>query len=150
MVRSRSDSQAEGGANLMPASVPDIARSLKLARLRAELTVPEASVQAGLETTVIEALESGDLGQAHDRIATLRSFPAQRLRISAAQCARCEKYVFVRLVRLGKLSCEGLFDERAGSSLDLSLRQRPNRHDFESARERFGYSRNGHHVGRTG
>ena len=76
MVRSRSDSQAKGGANLMPASVPDIARSLRLARLRAELTVPEASVQAGLETTVIEALESGDLGQAHDRIATLRSLRA--------------------------------------------------------------------------
>ena len=76
MVRSRGDSPAEGGANLMPASVPDIARSLRLARLRAELTVREASARAGLESSVIEALESGDPGQQHDRIATLRSLRA--------------------------------------------------------------------------
>jgi len=76
MVRSRGDSPAEGGANLMPASVPDIARSLRLARLRAELTVPEAAVRAGLETAVVEGLESADPGQRHDRIATLRSLRA--------------------------------------------------------------------------
>jgi cytoskeletal protein RodZ len=76
MVRSRGDSPAKGGANLMPASVPDIARSLRLARLRAELTVREAAARAGLDSTVIEALESGDRGQHHDRIATLRSLRA--------------------------------------------------------------------------
>jgi hypothetical protein len=76
MVRSRGDSPAEGGANLMPASVPDIARSLRLARLRAELTVREAAARSGLETTVVEALESGDPGQQHDRIVTLRSLRA--------------------------------------------------------------------------
>jgi transcriptional regulator with XRE-family HTH domain len=76
MVRSRGDSPAEGGANLMPASVPDIARSLRLARLRAELTVREAATRAGLDSTVIEALESGDRGQQHDRITTLRSLRA--------------------------------------------------------------------------
>jgi transcriptional regulator with XRE-family HTH domain len=76
MVRSRGDSPTEGGANLMPASVPDIARSLRLARLRAELTVREAAARAGLDASVIEALESGDRGQHHDRIATLRSLRA--------------------------------------------------------------------------
>ena len=76
MVRSLGDSPAEGGANLMPASVPDMARSLQLARLRAELTVPEASARAGLGNAVVEALESGDPGQQLDRIATLRSLRA--------------------------------------------------------------------------
>ena len=45
IVRSRGDSPAEGDANLMPASVPDIGRSLRLARLRAELTVREAAAR---------------------------------------------------------------------------------------------------------
>jgi hypothetical protein len=76
MVRSRGDSPAEGGANLMPASVPDMARSLRLARERAELTVPEAAARAGLESAVVGALESGDPGPQHDRIATLRSLRA--------------------------------------------------------------------------
>ena len=73
MVLSRDDSPVEGGANLTPASVPDIARSLRLARERAELTVAEAAARAGLGNAVVEDLESGNVGQQHDRIATLRS-----------------------------------------------------------------------------
>jgi Helix-turn-helix domain len=73
MVRRGGDSAAEGGANLMPASVPDMARALRTARERADLTVGDASNRAGLPTAVVEALESGTLGQQHDRIATLRS-----------------------------------------------------------------------------
>jgi Helix-turn-helix domain len=73
MVRSGGESPAEGGANLMPASVPDMARALQLARERAELTVGEASIRAGLGSAVVEALESGTMGQQHDRIGTLRS-----------------------------------------------------------------------------
>jgi len=76
MVRSGGDSPAEGGANLMPASVPDIARSLQFARQRAELTVVQASARAGLESAVVEALEGGDPAPQHDRIATLRSLRA--------------------------------------------------------------------------
>jgi hypothetical protein len=73
MVRSGGESSAEGGANLMPTSVPDVARSLQLARERADLTVTAAADRAGLTASVIEALESGNVGQQHDRIATLRS-----------------------------------------------------------------------------
>ena len=73
MVRSRGESPAQGDANLMPASVPDIGRSLRLARERAELTVGEAAARAGLSSAVVEALESGNVGPQHDRIATLRA-----------------------------------------------------------------------------
>jgi hypothetical protein len=76
MVVSRGESPAQGGANLMPASVPDIARSLRLTRQRAELTVLEAAARAGLSSAVVEALENGSLGQQLDRIATLRSLRA--------------------------------------------------------------------------
>jgi Helix-turn-helix domain len=73
MVLSRDDSPVEGGGNLTPTSVPDIARSLRLARERAELTVAEAAARAGLGNAVVEDLESGNVVQQQDRIATLRS-----------------------------------------------------------------------------
>jgi hypothetical protein len=73
MVRSRDDSPATGGSNLMPASVPDIGRSLRLARELAELTVDAAAARASLGSTVVEALESGHVGHQHDRIAMLRA-----------------------------------------------------------------------------
>jgi hypothetical protein len=72
MVRIRDESRAQGDANLLPASVPDIARSLQLARQAADLSVPEAAAQAGLGTAAVEALESGLFGPQHDRIDTLR------------------------------------------------------------------------------
>ncbi len=64
MVRSGGESPTESGANLMPASVPDLARSLRLARERAELTVGDAAARAGLSSAVVEALESGNVGTA--------------------------------------------------------------------------------------
>ena len=73
MVRSRDDSPATGDSNLMPASVPDIGHSLRLARELAELTVDEAAARAALGSTVVEALESGHVGHQHDRIAMLRA-----------------------------------------------------------------------------
>jgi hypothetical protein len=76
MVRSRDESPAKGGSKLMPASVPDIGRSLRLARELAELSVGGAAARAGLGSAVIEALESGNVGQQHDRIATLRALRA--------------------------------------------------------------------------
>jgi Helix-turn-helix domain/Domain of unknown function (DUF4115) len=76
MVRSGGESPTESGASLMPASVPDLARSLRLARERAELTVSDAAARAGLGSAVVEALESGNVGPHHDRIATLRSLRA--------------------------------------------------------------------------
>ena len=60
-------------ACLTPTSVPDMARSLRLARERAELTVAEAAARAGLGNAVVEDLESGNVVQQQDRIATLRS-----------------------------------------------------------------------------
>jgi hypothetical protein len=42
-------------------------------RERAELTVAEAAVRAGLGNAVVEDLENGNVGQQHDRIATPRS-----------------------------------------------------------------------------
>jgi hypothetical protein len=76
MVRSGGESPTESGANLMPASMPDLARSLRLARERADLTVTDAAARAGLSSAVVEALESGNVGPHHDRIATLRSLRA--------------------------------------------------------------------------
>jgi len=73
MVRSRGDSPGKGGGNLMPASVPDIARALRVTRETAELSVAQAAARAGLGNAVVEALENGDVGPQHDRIATLRS-----------------------------------------------------------------------------
>jgi Helix-turn-helix domain len=73
MVRSGGESPTEGGANLMPASLPDVARALQRAREQADLTVAAAADRAGLSAGVVEALESGNVGQQHDRIATLRS-----------------------------------------------------------------------------
>jgi hypothetical protein len=73
MVRSGGESPTEGSANLMPASVPDMARSLRLAREQADLSVAEAAARADLGNAVVEALESGNVGPQHDRIATLRS-----------------------------------------------------------------------------
>jgi hypothetical protein len=73
MAASRGESPPQGDANLMPASIPDIGHSLRLAREGAARTVGEAAVRAGLDVEVIEALEIGNVGQQHDRIATLRS-----------------------------------------------------------------------------
>ena len=73
MVRIRGEDPAEGNANLLPASVPDIGRSLQMAREAADLTIPQAAAQAGLGTAAVEALEDGSVGPQHDRIDTLRT-----------------------------------------------------------------------------
>ena len=73
MVRSSDESPAKGGSNLMPASVPDVGRSLRLARELADLTVDGAAARAGLGSAVVEALEAGHVGHQHDRIAMLRA-----------------------------------------------------------------------------
>jgi hypothetical protein len=76
MVRSRGESPAPGDANLLLASLPEIGRSLRLAREEADLTVPEAAERAGQRGPAIAALESGDVGPQHDRIETLRTLKA--------------------------------------------------------------------------
>jgi hypothetical protein len=76
MVRSRGESPATGDANLLPASVPDIGRSLQLAREQADLTVTDAAERFGLRSAALEALESGHVGLQHDRIETLRTLRA--------------------------------------------------------------------------
>jgi hypothetical protein len=73
MVRSGGESPTQGDANLLPSSVPDMGRSLRLAREDAELSLGEASTRAGVAAAVIEALEAGNVGPQHDRIATLRA-----------------------------------------------------------------------------
>lgn len=54
-------------------SVPDIGRSLRLARERAGLSHEEVAERTGLATTELEALESGTVGRMADRVETLRS-----------------------------------------------------------------------------
>ena len=76
MARSRGEGPAEGDAILLPASVPDIGPSLRLARERAGLTLPEAAVRAGLASTALEVLESGGAARQQDRIAMLRALRA--------------------------------------------------------------------------
>jgi DNA-binding XRE family transcriptional regulator len=73
MVRSRGESPALGDANLLPASLPEMGRSLRLAREQADLTLSQAADRLGLRSSAIEALESGDVGPQHDRIETLRT-----------------------------------------------------------------------------
>jgi hypothetical protein len=73
MVPSRGESPLQGDANLMPASIADIGRSLRLAREAADLTLGAAAVRAGLGIDTLAALETGNVGQQHDRIATLRA-----------------------------------------------------------------------------
>ncbi len=55
------------------ASVPDIGRSLRLAREQSGLTTAEAATRAGLSTADVEGLESGTVGRLRDRVETLRS-----------------------------------------------------------------------------
>ena len=73
MVRSPGESPAPGTANVLPASLPEMGRSLRLAREQAALTPTEAAARAGLRLAAIEALESGEVGPQHDRIETLRT-----------------------------------------------------------------------------
>jgi hypothetical protein len=72
MVRSPGESPAPGEANLLPESLPEMGRSLRLAREQAALSIPGAASQAGLRSSVVEALENGEVGPQHDRIETLR------------------------------------------------------------------------------
>jgi hypothetical protein len=71
-VRSRGGSPVKGDANLLPASVPDIGRSLRMARELADLSLPEAGGRTGLTSSSLEALETGNWGNQHDRIGMLR------------------------------------------------------------------------------
>jgi DNA-binding XRE family transcriptional regulator len=73
MVRSRGESPPLGDANLLPASLPEMGRSLRLAREQADLTLSQAADRVGLRSSAVEALESGDVGPQHDRIETLRT-----------------------------------------------------------------------------
>jgi hypothetical protein len=73
MVRSPGESPAPGDANLLPASLPEMGRSLRLAREQAALSIPQAAHRAGLRNGVIAALENGEVGPQHDRIETLRN-----------------------------------------------------------------------------
>ena len=73
MVRSRGESPSLGDANLLPVSLPEMGRSLRLAREQADLTLSQAAERVGLRSSAIEALESGDVGPQHDRIETLRT-----------------------------------------------------------------------------
>jgi hypothetical protein len=73
MVPSPGESPAPGESNLLPASLPDMGRSLRVAREQAALAIPEAARRAGLRQAVVEALEHGEVGPQHDRIETLRN-----------------------------------------------------------------------------
>jgi transcriptional regulator with XRE-family HTH domain len=55
------------------ASVPDVGRSLRLAREQARLTPEEAAERSGIPVTEVEALESGAVSRMRDRVETLRS-----------------------------------------------------------------------------
>jgi DNA-binding XRE family transcriptional regulator len=76
MVPSRGESPATGDANTLPASLPDLGRSLQLAREQAELTVTVAAERLGISDTALMALENGNVGLQHDRIETLRNLRA--------------------------------------------------------------------------
>jgi len=75
-VRSRGENPTRGDASLLPATVPDIGRSLRQARELADLTLAEAAARAHLRDEAAEALELGHVGPQHDRIETLRALRA--------------------------------------------------------------------------
>jgi Helix-turn-helix domain len=73
MARSPGESSVTGDANLLPASVPDIGRSLRSAREQSGLTLTQAAERFGLRMSALEALENGGVEPQHDRIETLRT-----------------------------------------------------------------------------
>jgi cytoskeletal protein RodZ len=75
-VRSRGENPTRGDASLLPATVPDIGRSLRQARELADLTLAGAAARANLRDAAVEALEQGHVGPQHDRIETLRALRA--------------------------------------------------------------------------
>jgi hypothetical protein len=58
------------------ASVPDIGRSLRLAREQARLSTLEAADRIGLSRADVETLESGTVARMRDRVETLRALRA--------------------------------------------------------------------------
>jgi hypothetical protein len=75
-VGSPGENPAQGDASLLPATVPDIGRALRQARLLADLSLAEAAARANLRDATVEALEIGNVGPQHDRIETLRALRA--------------------------------------------------------------------------
>lgn len=73
MNRHRDVGTRRGDAPGMPASVPEVARSLRRARTRQGLRLEDVSARTGLPLQQLQALETGAVDRIPDRVAVLRT-----------------------------------------------------------------------------
>jgi transcriptional regulator with XRE-family HTH domain len=72
-MRHRDGGNRRYGAVAMPASVPELARTLRRARTRQGLRLEDVSARTGLPLDELERLESGVVGRLDDRVATVKA-----------------------------------------------------------------------------
>lgn len=73
MNRHRDVGTPRGDARGMPASVPEVARSLRRARTRQGLRLEDVSARTGLPLDQLQAIETGTVERIPDRVAILRT-----------------------------------------------------------------------------
>jgi hypothetical protein len=76
MVLNRGDGPSPSDLRVSLLSLAELGQSLRVARQLAGLTITEAASRVGAESTELEALESGNVGQMLNRIETLRTLRA--------------------------------------------------------------------------
>ncbi|MGH9092202.1 MAG: helix-turn-helix domain-containing protein, partial [Acidimicrobiales bacterium] len=73
MNRHRDVGTRRGDARWMPASVPELARTLRRARTRQGLRLEDVSARTGLPLEQLQAIETGTVERIPDRVAILRT-----------------------------------------------------------------------------
>jgi transcriptional regulator with XRE-family HTH domain len=72
-MRHRDGGNRRNGAPAMPASVPELARTLRRVRTRQGLRLEDVGARTGLPLDELERLESGEVGRLEDRVATVKA-----------------------------------------------------------------------------
>jgi hypothetical protein len=72
-MRHRDGGNRRNGAPAMPASVSELARTLRRVRTRQGLRLEDVGARTGLPLDELERLESGDVGRLEDRVATVKA-----------------------------------------------------------------------------
>jgi transcriptional regulator with XRE-family HTH domain len=72
-MRHRDGGNRRNGAPAMPASVAELARTLRRVRTRQGLRLEDVGARTGLPLDELERLESGEVGRLEDRVATVKA-----------------------------------------------------------------------------
>src|SRR5580693_4037220 len=72
-MRHRDGGNRRNGAPAMPASVSELARTLRRVRTRQGLRLEDVGARTGLPLDELERLESGEVGRLEDRVATVKA-----------------------------------------------------------------------------